>query len=1233
MRRISTNRRPVLTAAAAAFALAALAGCARTRPIAQPPAPPPTVTREQAAAAALDRLERLARAQDERPLPDAAAPPPPGLDPALTTPLAADPERAGMPLDEAIALFAQRRPEGQTEVSPVDPEAAESALRHYIAGRQKAMEGDPAGALTDLRTATTLDPNAGEPWRELGEVQLATGARAEAAVSFQNAAARGLEDPRVLELLGRFALERADTEQAAIYLARAALASPAKADPLLPHVIDAALWRALSAQGYVTAARDALRRSVERPVELSASSRYGNEYNALFRRQGDLWREIGDTECRLGRFEEAAAAYERAAELPSLEGHDLLTRRTFALVRAGRPAGAAVVVLREIMDADGRATPEAVGLLRYLDRVSRHGPDIANALGLFRISVPQPPSVAGGLARAQAAVAGNDRARTILREQLLAHPGDLQSAKDLFNVAGSPAQAAAEAVRIARTHPGDAGRLAEALLLSDEPIEEIMAALDRALPRDTAQLILAYIESARGDATRAAERAAAIQPRPDTAPAAALACVELGLLAGRADLADQAIRALMAGQGLEWARYRARALAWVQRGSDAMGWLRQVLEQPATIADHRLDDLLVAADLAIALERPDEAESYIAAAAALDPFDGRHAARILTLSGPGGLKPDPERVNQVVRDLRDNIPESRALRAARAKEMMRRSLLPQAEEEAVRLLQEDPSDGGLVDLTEEIFEARAEAGDEGAVQRGRELYEKLLAERPRSRALLKGLTSMLLKAGETAQAELRLRTALRHGGGPDVSRLLEELLREHLHREEEAMAIALARLERPGRTIIESLELANLCAHEDRPADALKALTDAFPPGTLLTPDQKARALGVVAQAADRVAARADDERLAAAAGLFDLIVGQKIPLPPEMHQRRLALLARWSGATVPMIAQAAADAAREVPSGEGAAYAVAANFLAQADRPKAALEVMRLGVESVQNPDVVLFRAWCALVATSGTAADARAIADKAEQAERLDELVPYLVGAESMPAPGNWKAEFFYIMGNYFSVANRTEEANAAYEIALEHDPNHPWACNNLGYWLADKGIEIERASQLLERAHAALPNEAAITDSLGWLRYKQGILEDEIDPATGAVRRQGALSLLRAAAETDHGMTDPTILDHYGDALWLAGRAAEAARMWTRAERLASKLAAEAETSEAAGVSSREVQEYRAIRASAAAKRRAAAAGQDVPVAPQLGNPRPRPAADAPATAPAGSAAASGPQPPQP
>jgi tetratricopeptide (TPR) repeat protein len=118
------------------------------------------------------------------------------------------------------------------------------------------------------------------------------------------------------------------------------------------------------------------------------------------------------------------------------------------------------------------------------------------------------------------------------------------------------------------------------------------------------------------------------------------------------------------------------------------------------------------------------------------------------------------------------------------------------------------------------------------------------------------------------------------------------------------------------------------------------------------------------------------------------------------------------------------------------------------------------------------------------------------------------------------------------------RVDEALTAYKEAVRRWPKSALALNAYGYTLADRTDRYREAEKLIRKALKYDPENPAIIDSMGWVLFKQGRLEE-------------ALAELERAWD---GMRDPEVAAHIVETLVALGRREEAL------ERLA---AAEAET----------------------------------------------------------------------
>jgi Flp pilus assembly protein TadD len=73
-----------------------------------------------------------------------------------------------------------------------------------------------------------------------------------------------------------------------------------------------------------------------------------------------------------------------------------------------------------------------------------------------------------------------------------------------------------------------------------------------------------------------------------------------------------------------------------------------------------------------------------------------------------------------------------------------------------------------------------------------------------------------------------------------------------------------------------------------------------------------------------------------------------------------------------------------------------------------------------------------------------------------------------------------------------NNMELAETQLRRLIELQPDFHHAYNALGYSLADRGLKLDEAKSLIEKALSMSPGDPFITDSLGWVEFKLGNLE---------------------------------------------------------------------------------------------------------------------------------------------
>ena len=101
------------------------------------------------------------------------------------------------------------------------------------------------------------------------------------------------------------------------------------------------------------------------------------------------------------------------------------------------------------------------------------------------------------------------------------------------------------------------------------------------------------------------------------------------------------------------------------------------------------------------------------------------------------------------------------------------------------------------------------------------------------------------------------------------------------------------------------------------------------------------------------------------------------------------------------------------------------------------------------------------------------------------------------------------------------------------IKRDPDNAMALNALGYTLSDRTTRYAEAKTLIEQAHQLSPEDPAVLDSLGWVNFRLGNLDD-------------AERYLRQALER---FPDQEIAAHLGEVLWAKGKQREARQIWAK------------------------------------------------------------------------------------
>ncbi len=156
---------------------------------------------------------------------------------------------------------------------------------------------------------------------------------------------------------------------------------------------------------------------------------------------------------------------------------------------------------------------------------------------------------------------------------------------------------------------------------------------------------------------------------------------------------------------------------------------------------------------------------------------------------------------------------------------------------------------------------------------------------------------------------------------------------------------------------------------------------------------------------------------------------------------------------------------------------------------------------------------------------------AELLSDAEKADEAIAlYAKGLETFPGD----TDLLYARAMLEERLGQLEAFEADMRAILAVDPKNVSALNALGYTLADRTDRYDEAYRYIKQAYEQAPDNNAILDSMGWVLYKLG-------------RVQEAIPFLRRSLELE---MDNEVAAHLGEVLWVSGDREQARAVWQRA-----------------------------------------------------------------------------------
>ncbi|NOQ88638.1 MAG: tetratricopeptide repeat protein, partial [Gammaproteobacteria bacterium] len=124
-------------------------------------------------------------------------------------------------------------------------------------------------------------------------------------------------------------------------------------------------------------------------------------------------------------------------------------------------------------------------------------------------------------------------------------------------------------------------------------------------------------------------------------------------------------------------------------------------------------------------------------------------------------------------------------------------------------------------------------------------------------------------------------------------------------------------------------------------------------------------------------------------------------------------------------------------------------------------------------------------------------------------------------------------YARGLMAEKVDRLDMAEADLLKVISKEPDNADALNALGYTLADRTSRYKEAQEYIKRAAALVPDDPAILDSLGWVSYRLGEMDEALKWLSKAFAK----------------LEDAEIAAHYGEVLWHANQKDKAREIWNK------------------------------------------------------------------------------------
>lgn len=135
--------------------------------------------------------------------------------------------------------------------------------------------------------------------------------------------------------------------------------------------------------------------------------------------------------------------------------------------------------------------------------------------------------------------------------------------------------------------------------------------------------------------------------------------------------------------------------------------------------------------------------------------------------------------------------------------------------------------------------------------------------------------------------------------------------------------------------------------------------------------------------------------------------------------------------------------------------------------------------------------------------------------QRNKADEAIPYL--EKSIQLKSNYYVDALGALAMIYDGKKIYHKSDSLYQVALNERPEDASLMNNYSYSLTVRGVKLDEAMQMAQKAVAADSTNGAFLDTLGWIYFNQGDYQKALEYISRAVKYRD---------------TSAEVMEHLGD-----------------------------------------------------------------------------------------------------